>query len=154
MIKIKDLLNIVSVRTGNILRRFLWKANSKVERFVRIDDLPITYITNLTEEELLKLNQLGQTSIQEIAAGLASFDLSLKGYIPNKVIVNPNRTKAALKIIKEKGLSFIEIALIKVCDTYQEYECEVANRVYPHSFENEKAKKTRKEFILLKEILK
>ena len=151
MHKIKDLLDLVSTRTANALRRGIWRMNPEIDS---ADDLPIKYITDLTENDLLHIRTIGKESIKEIATGLASFGLSLKGYVPNKVIANPNKAERALHVIKEKGLSFIEIALIKACRTYEEYECEVANRVYPNSFENTRAKKSRKEFILLKEVLK
>lgn len=59
-----------------------------------------------------------------------------------------------LKIIKKKGVSFMELALIVSCKSYEEYCIEMkSNRVYLTSYECMETLKTQEEFDLLKEEL-
>lgn len=89
-------------------------------------------------EALKEIEQYNFGGIKDFSKHIAIIETALK----------------ALEIIKEKGLSFIEIALLKCCNDYSEYECEIAGRCYKSSFENNKAHKTKEEFDLLKEVLK
>lgn len=60
----------------------------------------------------------------------------------------------ALKVVKEKGCSFIEIALIISCKSYNEYCIEMNSRVvYSNIFERKSSLKTKEEYELLKEVL-
>lgn len=57
-------------------------------------------------------------------------------------------------IIKSKGCSFIEIALIISCKNYEEYCTEIdSGRVYSNVFERKSSLKTKEEFDLLKKVL-
>lgn len=74
------------------------------------------------------------------------------GYDENIKIVN--EALKAFEIIKKKGVSFVEIALIVSCKSYEEYCIEMkSNRVYLTSYECMKTLKTQEEFDLLKEEL-
>ena len=60
----------------------------------------------------------------------------------------------ALEIIKEKGCSYIEKALIVSCKSYEEYCFEMnSDRVYLSEYERRATIKTQEEFDLLKELL-
>ena len=60
----------------------------------------------------------------------------------------------SLEIIKEKGCSYIEKALIVSCKNYEEYCFEMnSGRVYSSRYEWKKALKTQEEYELLKGVL-
>ena len=60
----------------------------------------------------------------------------------------------ALEIIKEKGCSYIEKALIVSCKNYKEYCFEMnSGRVYLSEYERWATIKTQEEYDLLKEVL-
>lgn len=64
-----------------------------------------------------------------------------------------NKYKKAVKIIKEKGLHYLEVSLIQSCSSYKDYYVEMKITINTRPMIDSKIK-TEEEYELLKEVLK
>lgn len=102
-------------------------------------------------EELIVI----ETAIKE-NANLKKMIRNFNETIGEPQIISPNIEKKlkALEIIKDKGCSGMEIALIVSCKNYEEYCFEMNSGIlYSNGYERGKAFKTKEEYDILKEVL-
>lgn len=109
-----------------------------------------------TNEELDTIKKLYAGTIKVIESALKRLNYidENKIYCISENYLQDIKKLKAFKIIKEKGCSYMEIALIVSCKNYEEYCIEMnSGRVYSSGYECERAFKTQEEFDLLKEVL-